>query len=134
MKLLLFTLAIILSSCAHHRDVRPSAKGVHLVRFNTEDKSQGYSNAIAQARHFCEQEKGNAYVVKEGYKYVGDMDEKTYKNTKTASKIASGVGGAAFAFGGEKESNAGGILGLGGGIANSVAGQGYQYSMKFKCK
>lgn len=133
----IFTLGFILiglMSCAHHRDVRPNASGTHLVQFQTETKDNGYRNAKAQADHFCEQNKKIAYVKKEGYKYTGDMDEETYKTTKTASKIAQGVGGAGYVFGGKKEKTAGGIVGLGGAIASGVAGQGYTYKMTFICK
>lgn len=37
-------------------------------------------------------------------------------------------------FGGKKESNVGGIVGLGGVVAETAAGTGYKYEMKFKCK
>jgi hypothetical protein len=134
MKLLLLTSVFLLASCAHHKDVRPNDSGVHNVSFQTEDKSSGYQNGNSQANHFCEQKKQTAFIVQEVYKYTGSMDEDTYKATKTASKVASGVGGAAFVFGGKKESDAGGLIGLGGGIANSVAGSGYTYTMSFKCK
>lgn len=107
MKILLIAFSLSLISCAHHRDVRPNDSGIHSVSFLTEDKTSGYQNGNSQANHFCEQRKKSAYIVKEGYKYTGTMDEETYKNTKTASKVASGVGSAAFVFGGKKESNAG---------------------------
>ena len=133
---LLFALSIFTISCGHHRDVRPSANGLHLVSFPTEDKSSGYQNGIAQARHYCKEADGNknAFVDKENYKYVGNMKEDDYKKMKTASKVAQGVGGAVWSFGGERESNAGGILGLGGAVADGVAGQGYVYRMTFRCK
>lgn len=135
MKNLLFvSAAFLLASCAHHRDVRPSMKGMHKVKFQTEDQNSGYSNAKSQADHFCEKRGKTAYIGKEGYKYSGDMDESTYKKSKTASKVAQGVGGAAYVFGGKKESNAGGILGLGGSIADGVIGKGYTYTMYFQCK
>lgn len=133
-KIILGISILVLSGCAHHRDVRPSAKGIHLVQFQTEDKNSGYQNAKSQADHFCEQSKKLAYVKKEGYKYTGDMDEKTYKTTKTASKVAQGVGGAGYVFGGKKEKTAGGIVGLGGAIVSGVAGEGYTYKMYFICK
>ena len=132
--LFLIVVGFTFISCAHHRDVRPNANGTHLVQFQTETKDHGYRNAKAQADHFCEQSKKMAYVKKEGYKYTGEMDEETYKTTKTASKIAQGVGGAGYVFGGKKENTAGGIVGLGGAIASGVAGQGYTYKMTFVCK
>ena len=78
--------------------------------------------------------KKTAYVIKEGYEYTGDMDEKEYKKGKTAATGATGVGIAGYVFGGKKESTLGGIVGLGGAVANSALGEGYTYSMSFECK
>lgn len=120
--------------CAHHRDVRPSSNGSHKVVIQTEDKSNGYSNGKSQADHFCEGEKRRAYIVEEGYKYTGSMSEEDYKKGKMVSKIAKGVGSAGYVFGGKKEKNAGGILGIGGQVADSAMGSGYTYTMIFRCK
>ena len=132
--LLLFSTLALIFSCAHHRDVRPSSKGLHTVRLQTVDKTSGYKNAFSQATHFCKERYNKfASVSKESYKYTGQMSEDAYKQTKTAAKVAKGVGSAAWVFGGKQESNAGGIVGLGGQVADSVAGDGYTYTMIFKC-
>ena len=90
--------------------------------------------ALSQANHYCEQKKKEAAVVSEGTQYTGSMDESTYRTSKTAAKVAKGVGSAAWVFGGKNESTAGGIVGLGGGIADGAIGTGYTYEMKFKCQ
>jgi hypothetical protein len=61
------------------------------------------------------------------------MNEKDYKTAKTVSKVAQAAGGAAYVFGGRNESNAGGIVGIVGGIADGLLGKGYSVDMKFKC-
>ncbi len=123
-----------LSSCAHHRDVRPGPNGVHRVVIPTEDTDQAATNGMNQAEHFCQERyKNHAVVVSENKTYTGSMKEEDYKRGKTVSKVAQAVGGAAFVFGGKNESNAGGIVGLGGGIADGVLGKGYQFNMEFKC-
>lgn len=136
MKKILVLLAVVsfLASCAHHRDVRPGADGVHRVVVNTEDNEEGTQEAISQANHFCEQRNLSAAFLSEDKKYTGSMKEDDYKAMKTASKVATGLGSAAYVFGGKKESTAGGIVGLGGAVAGSVAGKGYTVEMKFKCQ
>ncbi len=133
--LVLISFAIFFIGCAHHQDVRPGADGVHRVVVSTDDKEAGSRDAIAQAEHFCEK-RGGKYpaFINEEDKYVGDMDEKTYKKSKTAAKVAKAAGSALWVFGGKNESNAGGIVGLGGGIADQALGKGYKVEMKFKCQ
>ena len=127
--------AAFLTSCAHHRDVRPGSDGLHRVVFQTEDKNQGFRDAMSQAQHFCESRGARSpVIVNEDSKYTGSMDEQSYKTGKTVAKVAQAAGGAAYVFGGRNERNAGGIVGLGGGIANSAMGEGYTYEMKFKCE
>ncbi len=75
-----------------------------------------------------------AVFTNEEQKYTGTMDEGTYKNAKTASKVVKAAGGAAWVFGNKKASNVGGIAGLGGGIADQALGEGYTVEMKFKCQ
>lgn len=134
MRILSVALLIILASCAHHRDVRPSTSGVHKVVIKTEEKNVGYRAAFSQAEHFCEERSKKAFVSKEEYTYIGTMKEEDYQKTKTVAKVAKTVGGTVWALGGKKESNAGGVVGLGGQVADSVAGQGYKYEMTFKCQ
>ncbi len=123
-----------LAGCAHHRDVRPGADGVHRVVVTTEDTEQGSRDALDQANHFCKERNLSAAIINEDNKYSGSMDEKSYKTAKTAAKVAQAAGGAAFVFGGRNEKTAGGIVGMGGGIADSALGKGYTVEMKFKCQ
>lgn len=121
-------------SCAHHNDVRPGASGLHRVVIVTEDTDAGSRNAIAQANHYCKEKNKEAVFVEEDKKYTGSMDESTYKTGKTMAKVAKAAGGAAFVFGKRKASNTGGVVSLGGGIADSALGNGYTVEMKFKCQ
>ncbi len=134
--LTLSLVAILLGACAHHRDVRPGADGIHRVALTTDDTDEATRDAIEQANHYCKSRNKNqeAAFVTEDKKYTGDMDEKTYKNSKRIAKAASTAGGAVWALGGERESNLGGIVGLGGGVADQALGKGYTVEMKFKCR
>ncbi len=132
--ILIATSIILLSSCAHHQDVRPNASGNHTVSFQVDTKQDGYRNALDQANHFCKERNKTAYIVKESTDYVGSMKEKDYNTTKKIAQVAKSLGGTIWALGGKKESNAGGVVGLGGGVADEVAGQGYRYQMIFNCK
>lgn len=135
LQLLVITTATILTAaCAHHRDVRPGADGLNKVVVSAEDADQGSHNALSQARHYCESKNKEAVIVDENSKYVGSMDESTYKNVKTGSKVASAVGGAGMVFGGKNEKNAGGLLAIGGVAGDAAAGNGYSYTMTFKCQ
>ena len=125
--------AFILGACAHHRDVRPGADGIHRVVVQTDDTAQASRNAIKQADHFCKQSGQKSAFVNEEQKYTGDMDEKTYKKAKRATKAAKTAGGAAYVFGNKRASDVGGIVGLGGQVADSAIGHGYTVEMSFKC-
>lgn len=130
--LIIFLMGLI--SCAHHKDVRPGVKGVHIVRVMADSSHQGTRNATKQAQHFCEKRQLDAAFIDESNKYTGDMDEDTYITTKTASKVAQIVGGSVFAFGSRgRHRGAGGVLGLGGHVAGTIAGKGYTVTMSFKC-
>ncbi|MEI7972780.1 MAG: hypothetical protein WCH11_00265, partial [Bdellovibrio sp.] len=121
---------LLLTACAHHQDVRPGSDGVHRVILKTEDKDEGFREGMSQARHFCK-EAGNRspVVMSDESKYTGSMDESSYKAGKTAAKVAQSAGGAAYVFGGKNEKSAGGIIGLGGGIAKEAMGAGYSFDM-----
>lgn len=125
--------SLLFISCAHHKDVRPGVDGVHTVKVKSDDADEGSQDAIAQANHFCEERHLSAAFVNENSKYTGDMKEGDYKKMKTAGKVAATAGSMAYVFGGKKESNIGGLVGLGGVVANEVAGKGYTIEMKFKC-
>lgn len=121
-------------SCAHHRDVRAGADGIHRVVIQTEGDESEKRDAINQANHFCKEQNKYAAFVDEKQTYTGKVDEKTYNNGKAASKVLKTVGSGAYVFGGEKESNAGGIGVLAGQATDSVLGKGYTVEMKFKCQ
>ncbi len=132
---LLLSAAILLVSCAHHRDVRPSSDGEHKVVVQSEDTHDGSRDAIAQANHFCKEQGKMAVFINENQKYTGSMDESTYKTAKTVSKVAGAAGGAAWVFGrksGVKDTGA--VVGMGSGIADQALGNGYTVDMKFKCQ
>ncbi len=131
---LLLPVLLLLGACAHHRDVRPGLNGVNRVVVKSEDENGGSENAIAQANHYCEEKfRRHAAFIDEKNKYVGSMKESDYKTAKTVSKVAGAAGSALWVFGGKKESEVGGVMGIGGGIANNALGQGYTYEMSFKC-
>ena len=133
-KAFVLSLAVLgLASCAHHQDVRPGANGVHRVLIHTDDSEVGSQEAIRQANNYCEEKKKSAAFLDENKKYVGDMDEKTYNQGKRISKVAQGIGGAAWVFGGKNESKAGGLVGMGGAVGDQALGKGYTVEMKFKC-
>ncbi len=129
----LIGISLALSACAHHRDVRPGADGIHRVVVKAEDTEEGAQDAIKQANHFCEERGSHAAFINEDQKYTGDMDEKSYKNAKRVTKVAKSVGGAVWVFGGRKESNLGGLVGLGGAAGDAALGDGYTVEMRFKC-
>lgn len=131
---LAFVSVLLLSSCAHHRDVRPGDDGVHRVVVQATDTEEGAREAVSQANHFCEKRKQYAVFLKEEQKYTGDMDEQTYKNARRATKVAQVAGGAAWVFGGKRESTIGGITGVGASAANAAIGEGYNVEMQFRCK
>jgi hypothetical protein len=126
---------IVMTACVHYPDVRPGANGKHLVSFMTDSKEDGYRNAKRQADSYCDDvHKKNAYFIKEGSHYKGSMTEGNYKTAKKVAKTTQMVGGAAAMFGGKKQSEVGGVVGLGGGIGDYALGNEYRYSMYFSCK
>ncbi len=131
--LLGISLMTLVSSCAHHKDVRPGADGVHRVLVTGEDGEQGARNAISQANHFCAEQKKTAAFLDEKQAYTGTMKEEDYKTAKTVAKVAQAAGGAVWVFGSQAARPVGGIVGVGGGIANGAIGNGYSVDMKFKC-
>jgi hypothetical protein len=132
---LLFSLILAAIGCQHFPDVRPMANGTHKVMFNTERKGEGFRQAMSQAQSYCRSVKNaNAVQVSETSEYSGDIDENIYNLAKTASKVAvvMGVGGAIA--GGKTESDVGQVTAVGGGVADTVLGQGYQYTLEFQCQ
>ncbi len=128
-------LTFLASACAHYPDVRPAADGIHTVSFLTESKNEGYQAAFSQAKDYCDDVvKKRPAVVSEKSQYVGSMDESTYNAAKTASKVVGAVGAAGAVLGGKNERQVGGVATVGGGIASGALGQGYEYTLKFKCE
>jgi hypothetical protein len=135
-KLLLVVGLLSLASCAHHRDVRAGADGIHKVIVREEEKEEAEQSAISQANHFCEEQQKHAAFIEEKSQYTGKMDEGTRDTVRKASKAAAVVGGTLGTFGEDRGTrNAGGIVGL-GGVAGGVmtSGKDYTAEMKFKCQ
>lgn len=131
--LLISVLSLLFSACAHHPDVRAGADGVHRVVIAANDNEEGSREAIRQANSFCKERNLAPAFINENAQYKGDMDEKDYKMAKNATKAAQIIGGSTYILGGKRESTAGGIVGLGGVVADNVLGKGYTVEMKFKC-
>lgn len=100
---------VVLVGCAHHRDVRAGVDGVHRVVIQTEGDEADKRNAFDQAEHFCKEQGKYAAIIEEKQNYTGHVDESTYNNAKTASKVLKTVGSGAYVFGGKNERSAGGI-------------------------
>jgi hypothetical protein len=128
-----FLILTLMYSCAHHKDVRPGADGIHYVSVQKDDTEAGSRDAISQANHFCEQRGKTAAFISEQKKYTGDMDEKTYKTVKRVGRVGQVVGSGVYALGDKKASTLGGLGALGGTAAHAAAGDGYTVDMKFKC-
>ncbi|MDZ4663045.1 MAG: hypothetical protein SGJ18_15645 [Pseudomonadota bacterium] len=129
----LIAASILFLGCAHHQDVRPGAEGVHRVVIQTDNEDEGERGAISQANHYCKGLGKSAAFIDENKKYTGDMSEQKYKDGKRLSNVAKVAGGATYVMGGRRESNLGGIVGLGGAVADAALGKAYTVEMKFKC-
>ena len=90
--LALLALTFVVSSCAHHRDVRPGAGGVHKVTVRKPEKAEAEQDAISQAEHYCGTMDKHFVIVSESTKYTGSMDEATRDTLRKASKAAQVVG------------------------------------------
>lgn len=144
----LISLLFFVTACGHHRDVRPGAKGINRVVVKAEDQSSGARNALDQANHYCKEFNRRAVILDENSKYTGDMDEKTYKNMKKASKVAKTISGSTYGTGGanqrarrgpgvnmdEPSTGLGDVTGLGGNMLNDMAGEGYSVHLRFRCE
>lgn len=119
---IMLLLILAISSCAHHRDVRPGASGSHRIALRAADKSSSSREAIRQAQHFCEQRGQYAAITSENHRYIGDMDEATYNATKRLGNVARIVGG--------KSKN----VGVGAAAADAATGDGYEVEMEFVCR
>jgi len=132
---LFFSLILAAVGCQHFPDVRPMANGTHKVAFKTERKDEGYREAMSQAQSYCRSVKNaNAVQVSETSEYSGDIDENIYNFAKTASKVATVIGVTGAIAGGKTESDVGSVTAVGGGVADTILGQGYQYTLEFQCQ
>jgi hypothetical protein len=122
-----------LSGCAHHKDVRPGVDGINRVLLQSEDDNAG-RDALAQAEHYCKQFGKAPGIIEEKTSYTGKVDEETYNNGKAVSRVLKTVGGATHVFGGNNESNIGGVGVLAGVGTDAALGKGYTTEMKFKCQ
>ena len=135
MRYLVSAVLLSLVACAHYPDVRPGASGEHSVSLAGDDDDELARQAISQAKDYCKDvHKKSVAIVSEDKKYIGDMDEKSYKGAKRAAGAAKAIGSAGAVFGGERERRAGGVVGLGGVVGDVALGAGYRVTMKFKCK
>lgn len=134
---ILMSLTLMLGACAHHRDVRPGANGIHRVSLTVDDADEGNRDAISQANNFCEERGKSAAFISEKAQYTGTMNEKDYRTAKNLSKAAQVVGGAGATYGTAKRNSGvqsvSGILGLGGIATDAALGKGYKVNMTFKC-
>ncbi len=121
-------------SCAHHKDVRPGADGIHRVVIYTDDSQGAGRSALSQAESFCKEIEKRPGIIEEKTTYIGKVDEETYNSGKAVSRVLKTVGGANQVFGGRNESNAGGVGVLAGIGTDAALGNGYTTEMKFKCQ
>ncbi len=133
-----FLLALlVLVSCAHHRDVRPGADGLHKVVVRGEDREQSERSALSQARHFCEERNLDAAIVTEKTDYKGSMDEGTRETIKRASDVATILGGTmkGRSRANPNDTEAGDVVQDAGRVGHAVTGgDDYLTEMTFKCK
>jgi hypothetical protein len=74
---LLAVASLFTVGCAHHRDVRPGAEGIHRVVLSSDNDDDAERDAISQAETFCEKRGKSPAFVNEEKKYTGSMDEKS---------------------------------------------------------
>lgn len=125
-----------LTSCAGYKDVRPGLNNLHKVSVKAESKEQGAQNALRQAKRYCKKKEKSGYaIVSEEQKYIGEMDETTYKTAKKMSKAAEIVGAGIFSTSDNSSGqNAGEIVGMSGVATDTILGENYQVTMDFKCQ
>jgi hypothetical protein len=135
-RLLIASLFVIsFASCAHHRDVRPGADGIHRVVVRAQDKDQAERNAISQAEHYCEQSQKLPGFMDEKTQYTGSMDESTRDTVRKASTAALVLGGAGTVAGSNGVRTGGSVLGGAGAVgAIMTSGNDYVSEMRFKCQ
>lgn len=131
---------LLLSACAHHKDVRPGSEGLHRITVEAEEQEDASRDGLSQAQHYCESiKKTSAAVVNEKSTYIGSMDENTRKTVKQVSRAASMVGGTVashgFVSGDKNAQNIGGATALGGYAGQEITGgKNYRFEMTFRCQ
>lgn len=127
---------LVLSSCAHHRDVRPSADGINHVVVRAPTRESAERSAISQADHYCDQfDKHAGFVEENKTQYTGSMDENTRETVRKASKAAQILGGAGTVAGRGDTRTGGEVLGTAGVIGGVMtSGNDYLADMRFKCQ
>ncbi|PHI35399.1 hypothetical protein CBQ28_19860 [Pseudoalteromonas sp. GCY] len=127
-------LAVWLSGCAHHDDVRPSSDGVHNIMLFSDSRDAGSKEALKQARHYCKQADMVAYVVNLDIIYNSDTPESTYITQKGVANAVEAAGMAMWIFGRNSVDDAGAAMTIGGGIADGALGKPYDVRLNFKCE
>lgn len=128
---------IFVAGCAHHRDVRPGADGVHHVVVRAQDKGSAERDAISQAEHFCQQSQKIPGIIEEKTVYTGTMDEATRDTLRKASMAAQVLDHTHVNHGTETPvvHSGPGVLGKAGRVGTVMTnGDDYRTEMKFKCQ
>lgn len=134
-KILMFLVAFVTFGCAHHRDVRPGADGIHRVVVRDSESESAERSAISQAEHFCQQyEKQYGIVNEKETQYTGEMDESTRKTLKKASTAATVLGGGASVLGRNGVRTGGNVVGAAGTVGMIMtSGDDYIAEIRFRC-
>ena len=120
----------LMVSCAHHKDVRAGADGIHHVLVRAEHKEGAERKAIKEANHYCKEVQNgkHAVFVFEKTDYTGSMDEETRDIIKNVSTAAMMVGNRVDPM----QTSGIGAAGMAGYMMTS--GNDYAADMKFKCE
>jgi hypothetical protein len=128
------SLAILLTACAHHDNVRPSDNGEHYVVLTAVTKSEVSKEAIKQSNHYCDEQDKKAYVLNENIEYKGSLSEEEYLTKHNIANAVKTAGTALWMFGEEKANDAGAAIAIGGGAFENSLGQPYELKMSFTCR
>jgi hypothetical protein len=128
-------LALGFAACAHHRDVRPGADGIHRVVVRASERESAERSAISQAEDFCDERHLAPAFVNEQTQYTGKMDEGTRDTLHKASTAAMILGGGVGIGTYGAARTAGGAVGTAGAAgAIMTGGKDYTADMRFKCQ
>lgn len=124
---------IILNACSTASvRVMPGENGMNRI-VSKDIEQEGAEEAAVEAAHkYCEKKGKGAVFVKESSAYKGDMDEKTRKNVRTASKIGMVLGGVGAST---NNTGAGAVLGTAGTVGYGMTNdRAYENELLFKCQ